>query len=65
MTGKFEVLAVYNAEVARGIAHTPEWDADMAELQAEFDRWQHLSEEDRIRDMMAEAKANPGRTITR
>lgn len=34
---KFEPLAVYNAECARGIVHTPEWDAKMAELQREFD----------------------------
>ena len=32
-------LAIYNAEVARGIVHTPEWDAKMAELQREFDAW--------------------------
>ena len=30
-------LAAYNAEVARGIVHTPEWDERMARLQAEFD----------------------------
>ena len=33
----FETLATYNAEVARGIVHTPEWDARMADLQREFD----------------------------
>ena len=33
----FETLAAYNAEVARGIVHTPEWDAQMAGLQREFD----------------------------
>ncbi len=30
-------LARYNAEVARGIVHTPEWDERMAKYQAEFD----------------------------
>lgn len=33
----FEMLAVYNAEVARGIMHTPEWQARMAGLQRKFD----------------------------
>ena len=37
---KFWELADYNAERARGIAHTPEWDERMAALQAEFDEWQ-------------------------
>jgi hypothetical protein len=32
-----ERLATYNAEVARGIVHTPEWDELMAKNQAEFD----------------------------
>ena len=36
MPPKFERLAQYNAERARGIAHTPEYDAEMAELQREF-----------------------------
>lgn len=35
---KFEQLAVYNAECARGIVHTPDWDARMAALQKEWDR---------------------------
>jgi hypothetical protein len=30
-------LATYNAERARGIVHTPAWQAQMAELQARFD----------------------------
>lgn len=30
-------LATYNAERARGIMHTPEWQAAMAQLQDEFD----------------------------
>jgi hypothetical protein len=33
-------LAVYNAEVSRGIVHTPEWKALMAERQRQFDEWQ-------------------------
>jgi len=33
----FEMLAVYNSERARGIVHTPEWDARMAALQVRFD----------------------------
>lgn len=32
-----ERLARYNAERARGIVHTPEWDAAMAQLQRRFD----------------------------
>ena len=32
-----EVLAEYNAERARGIVHTPEWDERMAVLQERFD----------------------------
>ena len=39
MPGEFEVLARYNAERARGIVHTPEWDERMASLQAKFDEW--------------------------
>ncbi len=30
-------LATYNAERSRGIVHTTEWDAKMAELQREYD----------------------------
>jgi hypothetical protein len=33
----FEMLAVYNAERARGIVHTPGWDTRMAALQVKFD----------------------------
>lgn len=65
MPGKYEALAVYNAERARGIVHTPQWDATMAALQAEFNQRQLLSDEDQIRDAMAEAHNHPGRTITR
>jgi hypothetical protein len=39
MPGPFEALAQYNSERARGLVHTPEWDARMAALQAEFDEW--------------------------
>ncbi len=39
MPDRFEVLARYNTEVAHGIVHTPEWDEQMAVLQAEFYRW--------------------------
>lgn len=34
---RWDALATYNAEVARGIAHTPEWRAKMAKLQEAFD----------------------------
>jgi hypothetical protein len=61
---KFEALAVYNAECARGIVHTAEYDRRMAALQAEYDG-RPVSDEDRIREAMAEAQDYPGRTITR
>lgn len=32
-----ETLARYNAERYRGVVHTPEWQAAMARLQAQFD----------------------------
>ncbi len=32
-------LARYNAEKARGVAHTEEWQAKMKERQVEFDAW--------------------------
>jgi hypothetical protein len=38
MAARFEPLATYNAEKLRGLVHTPEWDAAMAELQREFDQ---------------------------
>jgi hypothetical protein len=34
---RWDALALYNAECARGIAHTPEWDERMAKRQAAFD----------------------------
>lgn len=33
----WSVLAAYNAEIARGIAHTPEWDDAMAGMQLGWD----------------------------
>ncbi len=35
----------------------------MAGLQQEFDQWQQSSDEDRIRDAMAEARDHPGRIV--
>lgn len=35
----FNELARYNAEVARGIVHTAEWDERMAKAQREFAEW--------------------------
>lgn len=40
MPSKFDALAVWHAERRRGIMHTPEWDATMADLKREFYRWQ-------------------------
>ncbi|MEU8040899.1 hypothetical protein [Streptosporangium sp. NPDC049078] len=40
---EFDTLAQYNAERARGIQHTPEWQARMAELQAQFNAAYHGS----------------------
>ena len=34
---RWDALALYNAECARGIVHTPEWDERMAKRQAAFD----------------------------
>lgn len=34
---QLDQLATYNAERARGIVHTPEWDERMAKAQARFD----------------------------
>lgn len=39
MAGKFELLATYNSECMRGIVHTADYDAKMAELQREFDAY--------------------------
>ena len=33
---EFQALATYNAEVARGIVHTTEWQQEMAEEQRRF-----------------------------
>lgn len=38
---RWDALATYNAEVARGLVHTPEWKAKMAEEQKLFDKEQH------------------------
>lgn len=40
MSYRFEALAKYNGEVARGIVHTEEWRAEMAADQREFDQEQ-------------------------
>jgi predicted adenine nucleotide alpha hydrolase (AANH) superfamily ATPase len=40
---EYEKLAEYNAEVSRGIAHTPEWKQKMKELQAIFDSDQRFN----------------------
>ena len=34
---KWSDLALYNSEVDRGITHTPEWCAEMAKQQRQFD----------------------------
>jgi hypothetical protein len=36
---KFNALATYNAEIARGIVHTTAWEFRMAILQREYDEW--------------------------
>ena len=36
---RFEPLAVYSAERARGLLHSAGWMAGMARLQAEYDEW--------------------------
>lgn len=47
MTGvyDFEALATYNAEVARGIVHTPEWVEKMRHEQDRFDTPAHVRAE--------------------
>jgi hypothetical protein len=39
MPSEFNSLAVYNAERARGLMHTAEYDAKMLNLQTLFDKW--------------------------
>ena len=34
----YSLLATYNSEVARGIVHTPEWQARMQAVQDRFNR---------------------------
>lgn len=43
MPAEYKPLAVYNAECARGIVHTAEYDASMAWLQRQYDEWAALS----------------------
>ena len=38
---RWNTLGTYNSEIARGIVHTPEWDAEMAEEQRLFNEEQH------------------------
>jgi len=33
---RFNSLATYNSEVARGIVHTPEWIQKMADMQSDY-----------------------------
>jgi hypothetical protein len=42
MSNKFDPLAWYNAECSRGIVHTPEYDARMADLQREWNEMEAL-----------------------
>jgi hypothetical protein len=35
---EMRALSTYNAEIARGIMHNPEWVEAMAELQARYDK---------------------------
>ena len=39
MPERFNKLARYNGEVRRGIMHTQEYDAEMAQLQREYNQW--------------------------
>jgi hypothetical protein len=36
---RFKPLKTYDAERKRGLVHTPEYDAQMAQLKEEFNRW--------------------------
>jgi len=36
---RYNDLAIYNGEVARGIVHTPEWVAKMKLVQEEYTVW--------------------------
>jgi hypothetical protein len=40
---RFDALATYNSEVARGVVHTAEYRAKMAALTAEFVEWQRAA----------------------
>jgi hypothetical protein len=46
MPSRFNVLARYNAEHARGVVHTPEWAAKMAGLQREYWQWTGILPQD-------------------
>jgi hypothetical protein len=39
MPDKYGPLAISNAERSRGVVHTPNHQARMRELQADYDRW--------------------------
>jgi hypothetical protein len=45
MPARFNELAAYNTRVSQGIAHTTEYTARMAALQAEFDQWSREANE--------------------
>jgi hypothetical protein len=64
MDPKFEALAVYNAERARGLVHTAEYDLRMAVLQAEFDGRPLLSDYVQVDADKIRAE-HPGRVVTR
>lgn len=39
MPRKFDALATYNAEKARGLLHAPQWVERMEQLQSDFDHY--------------------------
>jgi len=39
---KFGILATYNAEVVRGLVHTPKFVKRMKRLQQEYNTWTHM-----------------------
>lgn len=45
---RFDALARYSAEKARGLVHTPEWVAQMAVLQADWDEQQEFERVERL-----------------
>lgn len=48
MPWRFDPLATYNAERARGIIHTPLYAEQMAALQAEFNEWARARREQEV-----------------